>query len=238
MSVEDELTAALIDAYQRSGEELGYWAHRYRQALRRNGGLATAKRMLQPRTSGQRKGLDTLLEAGRPDLTLEAIILLPPFQGLFDDTERTVASNRLGDYYKSIEAIIATRERLFPDELELGLKYSEGARKTVRVNAYERDRKARAVCIRQHGSICVVCRFDFEATYGILGQGFIHVHHLKPLALTDGEYELDPVDDLRPVCPNCHAMLHRPDKLMSIDELVAILRPVALRTCQLDHSPQ
>jgi 5-methylcytosine-specific restriction protein A len=35
------------------------------------------------------------------------------------------------------------------------------------------------------------------------------VHHLKSLAEIGAEYELDPVRDLRPVCPNCHAMIHR-----------------------------
>ncbi|MEW5967974.1 MAG: HNH endonuclease [Pseudomonadota bacterium] len=51
----------------------------------------------------------------------------------------------------------------------------------------------------------------------------MHVHHLKPLALTDGAYELDPIADLRPVCPNCHAMLHRGENVLSIEELVSKL---------------
>jgi predicted HNH restriction endonuclease len=49
------------------------------------------------------------------------------------------------------------------------------------------------------------------------------VHHLKPLALTDGCYELDPVADLRPVCPNCHAMLHRGESVLTIEELRSML---------------
>jgi len=220
MSLEDDLTDALVVGYQRSGDEVGYWGRRYIQAVRRNGGLATAKRMLKPRSTGQRTGLDALLEAERPDLTLEAIILQPPFRDLFTDEERAVAAERLGEYGKTIAVIRASRERLFPDELEPGHKYVEGARKTVRVNAYERNRTARTACINHYGTVCKVCGFDFEATYGCVGKGFIHVHHLNPLALTDGEYKLDPVADLRPVCPNCHAMLHRPEKLLSITELV------------------
>ncbi|MBK7495215.1 MAG: HNH endonuclease [Candidatus Omnitrophica bacterium] len=78
-------------------------------------------------------------------------------------------------------------------------------------------------CSRVHGLDCTVCGLNFEARYGELGKGFIHVHHLKPLALTDGEYELNPVADLRPVCPNCHAMLHRPEQTLSIEELRATL---------------
>jgi 5-methylcytosine-specific restriction protein A len=64
-----------------------------------------------------------------------------------------------------------------------------------------------------------VCGFNFQSRYGKIGKDFIHVHHLKPLSLIDGEYELDPVANLRPVCPNCHAMLHRGKRVLSIKEL-------------------
>lgn len=114
---------------------------------------------------------------------------------------------------------LVARQNLFPDDLETGKKYFEGAMKRILVNAYERDPKARTACLKHHGRDCVVCGFNFDARYGELGKDFIHVHHLKPLALTDGEYELDPVADLRPVCPNCHAMLHRGESVLSIEEL-------------------
>jgi 5-methylcytosine-specific restriction protein A len=223
MSIEDDFTDALIDAYQRTGEEVGYWAHRFVRAVRRNGGLAQARKMLKPRTKGQRAGLDALLNAGRPDLTVEAIVLSDRFRGLFSDTERSTAAERLGDYAKQIDKIRQNRDRLYPDELEPGHKYIEGARKTVRVNAFERNPKARKDCLETHGTICCVCGFDFEAIYGELGKGFIHVHHLNPIALTNGEYELNAENDLRPVCPNCHAMLHRPDTLLSIEQLRSIV---------------
>tara|TARA_B110000037_G_scaffold155751_1_gene175626 strand:- start:1922 stop:2146 length:225 start_codon:yes stop_codon:yes gene_type:complete len=41
------------------------------------------------------------------------------------------------------------------------------------------------------------------------GKEFIHVHHLKEIATIAQKYQVDPVNDLRPVCPNCHAMLHQ-----------------------------
>lgn len=185
--------------------------------------MATARRMLLPRNAGQRKGLDALLEANRPELTVEAIVLQPKFRGLFTDAEIAAARERLSEYGKAIAIHIATRQRLFPDELEPGKKYVEGAKKQVRVNAYERDTKARNACLTHHGYNCAVCGFNFQARYGEIGKDFIHVHHLKPLALTDGQYELDPVTDLRPVCPNCHAMLHRGENVLSIEELHARL---------------
>lgn len=228
MSLDEELTRALIDdGYQRAGEEVGYWAIRFLQAVRRNGGLSTAKRMLKPRNASQRAGLDKLIEAGRPDLTLEAIILRPQFRSLFTDEEFAIAQQRLGEFGQSVAVHKSTYENLFPDELKPGQKYVEGARKQVRVNSYERNPRARRDCIKAYGCNCAVCGFNFEVKYGDLGKEFIHVHHLKPLALTDGKYELDPVDDLRPVCPNCHAMLHRPDQMLSIEELKSILQKVS-----------
>jgi 5-methylcytosine-specific restriction enzyme A len=95
----------------------------------------------------------------------------------------------------------------------------EGARRTVQVNIYERNPNARRKCIEKWGVKCSVCLFDFGQRYGELGEGFIHVHHLKPLGEVGAQYELNPVTDLRPVCPNCHAMLHRRKSVMSIEEL-------------------
>lgn len=114
---------------------------------------------------------------------------------------------------------------MFPDEIETRPQYIEGASKQVLVNAYERDPKARQACLERHGFDCIVCGFNFEARYGHRGKDFIHVHHLKPMALRDGEYELNPVEDLRPVCPNCHAMLHRGERVLNIEELRVLVLP-------------
>ncbi|WP_235200370.1 HNH endonuclease [Pseudomonas monteilii] len=95
----------------------------------------------------------------------------------------------------------------------------EGAASMKLVKVYERDRGARLQCVKRWGRKCFVCGFEFEKVYGELGKGFIHVHHLKPLSEQGGEYNLDPEQDLRPVCPNCHAMLHRSVPALTIEEL-------------------
>jgi 5-methylcytosine-specific restriction protein A len=107
----------------------------------------------------------------------------------------------------------------FPDQITQPERLPEGASKIISVNAYERSRKARDHCIRHYGTRCCVCEMDFKERYGELGIGFIHVHHLKMLSEIGAEYEIDPIKDLRPVCPNCHAMLHRTAPPLSIDEL-------------------
>lgn len=111
----------------------------------------------------------------------------------------------------------------FPEEISDVDKVIEGAKKIVHVNKYERNSSARLKCIEKWGICCVVCDFNFEEFYGRTGAGFIHVHHLKPLADIQEEYELHPVNDLRPVCPNCHAMLHRSKIVISIEELKQII---------------
>ena len=103
----------------------------------------------------------------------------------------------------------------------------EGASKRVPVLRYETDPRARARCIAVHGTSCQVCSIDFGTTYGDFADGYIHVHHKTPVhqAAADGEYELDPVSDLVPVCPNCHAMLHRhPDNPCSVEKLRRLIR--------------
>lgn len=101
----------------------------------------------------------------------------------------------------------------------VGLALMEGALQKVVSSAYERNPDARRACIGHYGTSCSVCKFSFETAFGPLGRDFIHVHHLIPLSSKGGEYHIDPIADLRPVCPNCHAMLHRRDPPLSIDEL-------------------
>lgn len=104
------------------------------------------------------------------------------------------------------------------------VQHVEGARRRVVVNAYERDPVARRKCLQHHGFSCVICGFDFLRFYGSAAEGFIHVHHLKPLSEIRGEYVVDPVDDLRPVCPNCHAVIHLGGRTRSIEEVHEMVR--------------
>nr|MBC9199799.1 DUF3427 domain-containing protein [Paenibacillus sp. PL91] len=103
-------------------------------------------------------------------------------------------------------------------------KLVEGAVKQIFVNVYERNPIARRKCIEHHGCKCSVCEFNFSDYYGVIGNDFIHVHHLKPLYEVGKEYEVDAVEDLRPVCPNCHAMLHKRKPAFSVEELKMMIR--------------
>lgn len=100
---------------------------------------------------------------------------------------------------------------LQPDEVHEDTTeyYPEGSRHSVLVNKYERNTYAREKCIEHHGVICKACDFNFEEKYGKVGKGFIHVHHIKPISEIGETYQVDPINDLIPVCPNCHAMIHK-----------------------------
>ncbi len=117
-----------------------------------------------------------------------------------------------------------TTTRFFPDEVDAVQTFREGAVRQVSVNAYEREPKARQKCIDYYGSSCSICGFDFGRAFGQLGKGFIHVHHLRPLSEIAEEYEIDPIKDLRPVCPNCHAMIHRRSPPFSLEEIKMLLK--------------
>lgn len=106
-----------------------------------------------------------------------------------------------------------------PEEISAPELYSEGASRRMSVNAFERNPLARAACIDHYGYACAVCSFDFQAVYGDIGKDFIHVHHVTPLASVGKQYVVNPIEDLLPVCPNCHSMIHRSDPPFSAEEI-------------------
>lgn len=120
---------------------------------------------------------------------------------------------------KAIYEFVDQQGAKVPEEVEASLRLREGATKRIEVNAYERNLVARGKCIEHYGYICAVCNFDFRSFYGEIGSQFIHVHHIIPLSKIGAEYEVDPIKDLIPVCPNCHAMIHRQDPPFTIAEL-------------------
>ena len=93
-----------------------------------------------------------------------------------------------------------------PDE---DLPLHEGREYEVRGIRYERDKDARSRCIEHYGCRCQVCGMSFEEVYGEIGKHFIEVHHLIPISERGGDYVVDPVNDLIPICSNCHSMVHR-----------------------------
>jgi 5-methylcytosine-specific restriction enzyme A len=142
--------------------------------------------------------------------------------GFTPKLERKYLKRVSGKWYASDENTdIQIAEEIDDDEALI-----EGASKTISVNVFERNAIARSKCLAHYGYRCIVCSFDFEEFYGSIGQNFIHVHHIVPLSEIRGEYELDPIKDLVPICPNCHAMIHRTHPILTLAQLREHLKTI------------
>jgi len=114
---------------------------------------------------------------------------------------------------------LLTDEELVTDNL-----LEEGNMVRVAVNKYERNNDARDKCIKHWKAICLVCKLEFSQKYGKIGKGYINVHHLVPISQIGQSYFIDPINDLIPVCPNCHAMIHRRNPPYTIEDIRKMIR--------------
>jgi 5-methylcytosine-specific restriction endonuclease McrA len=113
--------------------------------------------------------------------------------------------------------------------------FAEGDREVHRHLAIERDSKLRALAkdywrVKLGRLQCLACGFDFEKRYGLIGAEFIEMHHDVPLSLRKGRRRTK-VKDLKPLCSNCHRMVHRDVKNpLSLVALKRMLRLTTART--------
>lgn len=221
MATEADFHAEMLSLYRRVGTATGYWPNYFLRSVRKEGGLAVAKKLLEPMKTST--GFGRLVEARRADLSVEAIVLEERYAPLFVPDELREAQQRLTQVPASGFPEESEGPRTVGEVVNSQI-HQEGAVRRVVVNRYERDPKARKKCIEYHGARCAVCRFDFEMRYGEIGKGYIHVHHLRPLGRLKSSYRLNPLRDLVPVCPNCHAMLHRRSPPYDIEQLRGHLR--------------
>jgi len=110
-----------------------------------------------------------------------------------------------------------------PEEVPANTPLREGTTYSVTVNAFERNSTARSECLAHFGHACACCNMTFASQYGDAFSMFIHVHHLKPLSEVRGKYIVDPVNDLVPVCPNCHAVIHSRAPPFTVSDVQSML---------------
>jgi len=126
------------------------------------------------------------------------------------------------------ELLAFANQKLIDDKPSIAVTETyEGRRRLVLHMNIERNpslvQAAKASFAQAHGRLyCEACGFDFSATYGERGDGFIEAHHRQPLGELS-EIRLVNITDLAMVCSNCHRMLHR-EPFMTIDELRHCLR--------------
>jgi hypothetical protein len=206
----------------------------FRGMLVEHGGKETADRLLA--SNQPSSGFTELFRRGRENLRLsvEYLVLTDPWHALFTPDQLATAHRRLSDVgFEPPQAPLSGNATAIdeapvdvplPEELPANTPLHEGAIRQITINAYERSPAARAACISHHGTACTVCGFDFARSYGPVAEGFIHVHHLVPIASIGESYEVDPIQDLRPVCPNCHAVIHHGGTCRSIEAVQRLLR--------------
>lgn len=103
---------------------------------------------------------------------------------------------------------------------------SEGTEKEVISKKYERDPLNRKLCLSVHGYRCKVCGFSFYEKYGEIGRDFIEVHHIISVSKMGDNYIVDPVNEMVPLCSNCHSMIHRRDPQLEVNELKEIIESI------------
>jgi|GEM_PF-1397762 len=158
--------------------------------------------------------------------------ILKPHQQKFSKHLGRPRQREDNDYYLlSLSTDSSSNIAVTPEEAFLQPCF-EGAPHQVTTNRYERKAKLREDFMAFFRSkdagrlLCQACYHDFEAAYGAIGGGFIHIHHKHPLGNKQAEHEVDPTRDLVPVCPNCHAMIHRGGQNRSIAEIRKLLGKV------------
>jgi 5-methylcytosine-specific restriction enzyme A len=124
------------------------------------------------------------------------------------------------------ESVIATMDEEALEEVQ-SYRASEGKVSYRLHRTLERDRKVvalrKAAALHGQGKLeCEACGFDFHATYGVRGAGYIEAHHTNPVyAMTEGDETT--VEDLVLLCSNCHRMVHTAKPWLTLEQLKALL---------------
>lgn len=191
-----------------------------------------SKKLIFLRAGGERgltfrdgSKLDNQATRGLSQLTRESARLLDSIIDVTDSMPQTVDMMTVTDELlpEPTSSVAKSTPLETVESMTLTVPIFEGLINIVSVAIRERSQQARDICLKKHGCNCAVCDVNFENLYGLIGKGFIHVHHLELLSNPIGEREVDPEADLIPVCPNCHAMIHRQTPPLSVNEMRTLL---------------
>jgi 5-methylcytosine-specific restriction protein A len=93
-TLEERFHRRLESSYWEVGKATSYWASRFLQKVRRVGGLQAAREWLDSKKDSA-AGLDRVVSVGRPELSLEGMVLEDEWKELFTPEERRIARERL-----------------------------------------------------------------------------------------------------------------------------------------------
>jgi len=152
---------------------------------------------------------------------------------LSDNVRISVPNNldEVDDFIEELFSLVSSRTKA--DELDQNLPsvrsgFPEGKLKERLHLSRERNRelvlKAKLLAKNRYGCLkCACCGFDFFATYGEVGKGFIEAHHTKPVSTLHENGGETKIEDIALVCSNCHRMLHRKRPWLKMNELSSLL---------------
>ena len=180
------------------------------------------------------------VEAGLSELIMDELAVLKPryypymqYGEGFRGRQGVYLAQLTPTLYEALSAIAsilpeAPRTGDTPPETVIARDFAEGERQTRETTFFKRNPALRREAIRQHGTTCVACGFNFETLYGEAGKGYIEVHHLNPLAertdtLADGP-RVTTADEVVPLCANCHRVVHRSGRALTLEALKASIR--------------
>jgi 5-methylcytosine-specific restriction protein A len=132
-----------------------------------------------------------------------------PFYDEDDDNRTEVVSTYVSDIWTMFLSLI-------PYTIQ-GEKEGTAYEKTI--TKHERNPINRKLCLQLKGYACAVCGIEFEKVYGKIGHNFIEVHHTNPVAEMGDDHVVDIINELVPLCSNCHSMIHRRKPPYSVEEL-------------------
>jgi 5-methylcytosine-specific restriction protein A len=173
------------------------------------------------------QGLNVTMAINSQEISLDEQLPPGPWRNLEFEAQKLVAKSAYGrssDVRGLIRDVcslflclleIAEEDGPFVEDAELfhhaskTLGEVEGRKIVAKLTRYERSRKNRRACINHFGASCQICGLDFSQFYGVIGDGYVEVHHRLPVSMMASAYRLDVVKDLIPVCSNCHRMMHR-----------------------------
>ena len=105
--------------------------------------------------------------------------------------------------------------RFLPERF--GNSWVEGARAGVSLSKAERDPAVRRAALRHYGLQCRACDMKVQQSHGAM----IEIHHLDPIA--EGERRTK-LEDVVPLCRNCHALAHTETPPAPVERLRGLVR--------------
>ncbi|MCX7205602.1 MAG: HNH endonuclease [Proteobacteria bacterium] len=152
---------------------------------------------------------------------------------LSDNVQISVPKNLddVDDFIEELFSLASSRakaDELDPNRPNVRSGFPEGKLKERLHLSRERNRElvrqAKLLGQSRDGHLkCACCGFDFFATYGEVGKGFIEAHHTNPVSTLHENGEETKIEDLALVCSNCHRMLHRKRPWLEMNDLAKLL---------------